>query len=1183
MPLVRITRGGRAAGAATSALACALLLASSAARIARAGAVPNASFEEGDVAPAGWTLSGGTGRWLAGGASDGARAISVTGTGGDSNHWRSGPLALLPSTAYRVSFRARNVDGEGGTPVTGPAFCNRDLGKIPAEWRRYTSVFFTPREIDDAARLRFGQWHVKGTIAFDQVDLVPVQPAYQSAGGMRLGEGERLAGNEYRFRAPFQSESRNHSRPLARHNCSFNTNRWIFGARSEVVYRHRIGARRQTAGAVEVGVTWHRGGELAVAASADGERWKVIGTVDRVATKRFAVPAEMLPADEVSVRLTARPGRQAGAGAGTASLQVGFYEYHATVEGEPLELAGRTRFVAVTAADPNVRVRIESIGDGIPGGDNVVVLRATNATPRTLSARGRVTVSGIPAEWASRRHELRLRPGESRFEVPYEVPGAGRFDMRIGLTGEVRFEAETDLNVADLYRTSYGERLPPSTDKVGLWWASSGWKVSRTRPVPKAGGHALTIRAARNEVEAAQLVLRPREALRGLVAIAEPLRGPGGVTIPAGNVEVLRVRYVNVTQPTDATGVAAPWPDPLPPFRAPVDVAAKTNQPLWVRVKVPPDAPAGVYEGAIRLTAGGYDARAPVRVEVYGFALPDRMTCTTAFGFSPGNVWRYQKVAGPAERRAVLEKYWASFSAHHISPYDPAPLDPVRVTWPGAPEWQGGRRDRAQKRSGERSLCVEDRSTTAQTSAIYGPMIAIPPDGLRLRFWYRTKQTGHPFIVTLTHHDAGDGWMSGRNLDMRIEGAREWRLFERTVTSFPAGARSVRLSLWGAVWKDDGSPTGTVWYDNVSLTNAGTGAELIRGGEFESVRPAELVPSFDWTAWDAAMTRAIDHYHFNSFRLRIPGLGGGSFHSRAEPSLLGYGEDAPEYRAAFGSYCRAVEAHLRHSGWLEEAFVYWFDEPDPKDYEFVTNGFRKLKEAAPSINRMLTEQPEPALAGGPNIWCPVSHNYDHEVAEARRREGDRFWWYVCCGPKAPYCTLFIDHPATELRAWLWQTWKRGIEGILVWQTNYWTSSAAYPDRARPQDPYADPMGWVSGYSTPAGTRRPWGNGDGRFIYPPEGASDARQEGAVLEGPVDSIRWEMLRDGIEDYEYLAMLRKLLARHEGKLSAGELGRMRELLEVPESISRSMTEFTKDPAAIEIRRNEVALAIEKLSRIP
>ena len=29
------------------------------------------------------------------------------------------------------------------------------------------------------------------------------------------------------------------------------------------------------------------------------------------------------------------------------------------------------------------------------------------------------------------------------------------------------------------------------------------------------------------------------------------------------------------------------------------------------------------------------------------------MSCVTAFGFSPGNVWKYQKVTDPAERRPI--------------------------------------------------------------------------------------------------------------------------------------------------------------------------------------------------------------------------------------------------------------------------------------------------------------------------------------------------------------------------------------------------------------------------------------------------------------------------------------------------------------------------------------------------
>ncbi|MFQ6036138.1 MAG: glycoside hydrolase domain-containing protein, partial [Sedimentisphaerales bacterium] len=567
---------------------------------------------------------------------------------------------------------------------------------------------------------------------------------------------------------------------------------------------------------------------------------------------------------------------------------------------------------------------------------------------------------------------------------------------------------------SDYFNLPYGEVLAESTEQVGLWWASSGWKISQDKPLPETKGPAIMIRAARNEAEAAQLIVRPTIPLRGFIARAKSLTGLTGAVIPAENIEVLRVRYVNVTQPTDKSSVPGLWPDPLPPFKGPVELEANKNQPFWVRVKVPRQVPAGIYTGNISITAQDYKANVTLRVEVYDFVLPDRMTCTTAFGFSPGNVFRYQRLSDAQQRRQVLQKYWANFSAHHISPYDPAPLDRFSVTWP-------------------------------------------------------------------------------------------------------------------------------------KIT--------------ESIKPEQLKPTFDWTAWDKAMQRAINQYHFNSFRLRIPGLGGGSFHARYEPKLLGFTEETPQYQAAFNAYCYQLAEHLRRKGWLDEAYVYWFDEPAPKDYEFVMNGFRKLKLAAPALNRMLTEQVEPALIGGPNIWCPVSYNYKHEPAEQRRRYGEKFWWYVCTGPKAPYCTLFIDHPGTELRVWLWQTWQRKIDGILVWQTNYWTSSAAYPDPEHPQNPYEDPMGWRSGYSTPKGKKRPWGNGDGRFIYPPEAAADAHPAEPVLDGPVDSIRWEMLRDGLEDYEYLAMLARLLKAKKDKLTAQQYHKFAALLEVPESITKDMTTFTRD----------------------
>ncbi len=207
----------------------------------------------------------------------------------------------------------------------------------------------------------------------------------------------------------------------------------------------------------------------------------------------------------------------------------------------------------------------------------------------------------------------------------------------------------------------------------------------------------------------------------------------------------------------------------------------------------------------------------------------------------------------------------------------------------------------------------------------------------------------------------------------------------------------------------------------------------------------------------------------------------------------------------FSSLVNQLESRLADNDWLDRAYVYWFDEPAPRDYPFVIAGMERLNRYAPRIRRMLTEEPVEPLFGHVDIWCPVSPEFDPVTATTRRAQGERFWWYVCTAPKAPYATLFIDHPATELRVWLWQTWQRDIDGILIWQSNYWTSDAAFPDT--PQNPYEDPMGYVSGYSTPAGTRLHWGNGDGRFLYPPLAAATPGAAGhePVIAPPVSSIR------------------------------------------------------------------------------
>lgn len=83
----------------------------------------------------------------------------------------------------------------------------------------------------------------------------------------------------------------------------------------------------------------------------------------------------------------------------------------------------------------------------------------------------------------------------------------------------------------------------------------------------------------------------------------------------------------------------------------------------------------------------------------------------------------------------------------------------------------------------------------------------------------------------------------------------------------------------------------------------------------------------------------------------------------------------------------------------------------------------------------------------------------------------------------------------------------------------------------------------------------------------------------VSGPIDSIRWEHLRDGIEDYEYLCILRDLLEKRKDEIAPQQHREWSRLLEVPDEISRSMTEFAAHGAPIEQHRHKVARAIEAL----
>ncbi|MCI0512694.1 DUF4091 domain-containing protein [candidate division KSB1 bacterium] len=337
----------------------------------------------------------------------------------------------------------------------------------------------------------------------------------------------------------------------------------------------------------------------------------------------------------------------------------------------------------------------------------------------------------------------------------------------------------------------------------------------------------------------------------------------------------------------------------------------------------------------------------------------------------------------------------------------------------------------------------------------------------------------------------------------------------------------------------------------------------------------------DFTQFDRQAHYCFDELGFNAFQLTLEGLGQGSFYSRTPGKFANFTEGSTEYQSLFPQYVKGVVTHLRAKGWLDQAYLYWFDEPQAKDYEYICQFNRQLRELAPGLKLFLTEEPRPELKDCVDIWCLEPREFDRPAIQAAQARGQEVWWYLCTNPKSPYPTLFIDSPLINLRIWIWMTWQYRLSGIFVWQTLYWTSETAFQPPAR-QDPWADPMSYVSGYGVPAGARGPWGNGDGRFLYPPR--LRANQSGPQISDPINSLRWEMLRAGLEDYEYFHILATLAANRSNWNDAPKLrDEIQAALQIPKSIIRDLTHYTRDVRRLDRHRQRMAQLIEKINALP
>jgi len=219
--------------------------------------------------------------------------------------------------------------------------------------------------------------------------------------------------------------------------------------------------------------------------------------------------------------------------------------------------------------------------------------------------------------------------------------------------------------------------------------------------------------------------------------------------------------------------------------------------------------------------------------------------------------------------------------------------------------------------------------------------------------------------------------------------------------------------------------------------------------------------------------------------------------------------------------------HFRDQGWLDRTSAYFCDEP-PNGCSWSETQSRAdlIQAAAPDLATLLTTDIANATAHDlldrVDILVAIVESMENrDMASVRgdydgwlAQPGKQLWWYQSCdehescsngspGPAtATWPSYMVDASPMRNRVFQWLAYLYDIHGELYYAADYcWEASCG----SGTNDP------WVSQYAF-------GGNGDGTLFYP--GTPD--KIGGTTPVPVPSIRLLLLRDGMEDYEYLHAL-------------------------------------------------------------
>lgn len=243
----------------------------------------------------------------------------------------------------------------------------------------------------------------------------------------------------------------------------------------------------------------------------------------------------------------------------------------------------------------------------------------------------------------------------------------------------------------------------------------------------------------------------------------------------------------------------------------------------------------------------------------------------------------------------------------------------------------------------------------------------------------------------------------------------------------------------------------------------------------------------------------------------------------------------PEFEAVWAPFLRDFHRHMQEKGWAEKTCIAIDERPD----YMVREAMRLVQQNAPAFRiASAVDKPSELTREVYNISPVLTHAGSAlgELLRERKAAGKITTFYVCLHPQVP--NTFTTSPPAEAE-WLgFFAAANHLDGFLRWAYNSWN-----------RNPFAS-TDFVH-----------WPTGDCFLVYP---------------GNRSSIRFERLREGIEEFEKINLLRSRAG--ESPQAAATIKRLNESLAAIFTVERSTQRTHADD--VQAARKLIHEALQELT---